>query len=377
MTRIEAIVARTRSHRELASTRSGNERVEVYCKASSRVRVARGTEIGTVRVQFADETGMAVRIGSAKNDRSAFASVGGASPDAMRWAVDTALATGAWNRTRMLSPSEAGVIERLDLDRNDRLPPSERLAEWLQGCPSADWIEAAITVEALCGEQGWLAVRRRARSWALFDRLQPTLAARREARAWVLPDPPSLEPVGSAASHGRDQDPSIALSSEAAAPLVAALATRFHGEGAGTGAAVGVGWHLEDDPLHFEGVAGGVFDDAGFPSARSTLAEGGMIVGTLGGPGTYRRPSFRDAPQSGTSTVIVLPDPVFAPDPRQVVRRCRVLPLEVDSWVLDLGTRSVRADPRDLLSACAGAFGAPRMTAEGVFTPALVFEGLS
>lgn len=388
MTSVEAIVARARLLRELASSRSGTERVEVYCKESSRVRASRGVTSGALEVSFANESGMAVRIGAAAGQRSAFASVGGRSRDAMRWAVDTAVAAGEGCGARMLSASEVVGMERLDLDPSERLPASERLKEWIQGSPSADWIEAGVTVETLCGDSGWVAVRRRARSWALFDRTQPALAARREAAGWELPEPPGSETGSAPFPPGRADARTIILLPEAAAPLVTALATVFHGEGSRKGEPVGVGWCLEDDPLHLDGVCGGQFDDAGFPSARSTLAEGGRVVGILDGPGTYRRPSFRDAPTPGISTIRVLQDPPLSPPAGLLVRRCRVLPLEVDSWALELDgadlsggsargeTWSLRADPRRLILACTGPSGVARLTGEGVLTPSLVFEGL-
>jgi hypothetical protein len=79
----------------------------------------------------------------------------------------------------------------------------------------------------------------------------------------------------------------LVLNPDAAASVVAALVAAFHGNAGPPVDAPGRGWDVADEPTRHDGLAGGSFDDAGFPAASRALASDGVWVGRLAGPGTF------------------------------------------------------------------------------------------
>ena len=172
--------------------------------------------------------------------------------------------------------------------------------------------------------------------------------------------------------------------------LVAALVRTLHSGKKGRERRVGAGWRLVDDPLEGGALLGGSFDDSRFPTARRELADGERIVGSLAGPGHFRRPSFRDPPSGALANTVVADTP--APLPPRVLRVGHMVihPMAKGDWILECsGAFQVRGEPDpnpvriwirttplDLLQRCVATRGAPRTSFRGVRTPALLFEDL-
>jgi hypothetical protein len=171
----------------------------------------------------------------------------------------------------------------------------------------------------------------------------------------------------------------LVLLSDAAAVITASLVETFHGMDSLQWVEAGKGWSVADDPLDPRGLSGGSFDDVGFPAASRVLASDGLWVGGLGGPGTFRRASFREPPMESASNLIVAPGPA-KPLHGLVARRCRLLRVSSNLWVLELdqpdGPRWVRTDPEQLLAGCQERIGRAEVTPAGPIVPALRFEGL-
>ncbi len=139
-----------------------------------------------------------------------------------------------------------------------------------------------------------------------------------------------------------------------------------------------------------DGMSGGTFDDAGFAARARALADGSRVVGVLGTRGHYRRPSFRDVPTPGFTTLVVAEKDDRMPAKGFLADGLRVHRLEADRWVFDLdgvwlgdGHRSADSDrlevtvrPLDLVARCTGSVGRARQFWNGVVTPALIFEGI-
>jgi predicted Zn-dependent protease len=308
-------------------------------------------------------------------------------------------------------------IERRDLETRLDLPSREELATWLERAwgflaervreadgasprPSA-WVEAAVSTEAWVDDLGTRAVRARRRAWAMAlfrGRALPDAAERPrflagrdfgalDAGTWSedFDDSP-----GPTRLPDRSPDLPWVLSPQAAASLVPALVAVIHAPGRRPGGKVGAGWSLHDDPLHERGLVGGAFDDVGFDADRVVLAEGGIVRRALDGPGTFRRPSYRDRPAPYPTTLVLTPPDVGRPERYYRIQALRLHPLEADRWVLELDGVRRQADaavevfqgaravvrPQDLVERCVGGVGEARAAAWGVVTPGLVFEGL-
>ena len=242
---------------------------------------------------------------------------------------------------------------------------------------------------AALGAEGWFTARRRNRLWAfLSGPAGGAVVAQRGFTGWERlldgsGDPPASTPTGEA------KDPRImVLTSEAAAPLVVNLVTTFHGPESKAGTSFGPGWSVSDEPDRPDGLVGGTFDDAGFPSRLKPLASCGVWVGRLGGPGSFHRGSYREPPTESPTNLTMAPGEVRTP-PRKAthVRRCRVLRPSAELWVLELQSdgagpagdpdrRWVRTPPRALLEACTSRLGPSMVTPAGPIVPSLVLEGL-
>jgi hypothetical protein len=273
--------------------------------------------------------------------------------------------------------------DRSDLDPALALPNEQEMRSWLGRDRSISWIEAGITSEVLIGPAGWIAMRRRHRVWA-GAASKGKLGAARVASKWE-------DALFAAMAEARV--PSVEISKrsgclvflpEAAAPIVTALVRRFHSAPNASDVPGGRGWSVVDDPELADGLVGGAVDDAGFPSKTLILADRGAVLGHFGDArGCFRRRSFREAPIAGPSNLVVRGNGLEGdPAARGIVDRCRVLPLAVDVWVLELDLlgdterRYVRTAPERLLAGCRLALGAPRVTPDGPAVPVLIFEGM-
>ncbi len=385
---VEAIVDRVRSLRRDAANRMTTARVELFAKAAVRSRVTRDLDGVGARFDRVLESGLALRVFRAGQERAGFAAASGLTPDVVRWAVATACTFRAQASACEPSPSDAVAAERWDLDAASSLPSEDALTGGLLARPRLEWIEAGTTVEVLIGAEGWLAARRRHRLWALGGGPGGRLVAQRGFAGWerlldgAIDDSPEQRGLSSNMEV-------VVLTPDAAASVVSALVEAFHGAGSPPRKASGGGWEVMDDPIRTEGLAGGSFDDAGFPAVSRVLATGGVWVGRLDGPGTFRRVSFREPPTE-SATNLFMPsgtEELFA-DRVQVVGRCRVLRPSAELWVMEIDLvnpenrggpkrRWIRVQPESLLAACTARLGRSRVTSAGPVVPALRFEGLA
>ena len=318
------------------------------------------------------ESGLAVRTFEAANDRAGFAASATLSIQSLRWALDAA---SRWRGTASAAAPDAQEpieSERRDLDPDVPLPTAEELTVGVAETPYVTWIEAGITVEVLMGRGGWVAARRRARSWVLAGDAGMPLSAQRGISKWRdLLDGKDRHPIIQDSSQ-------LTLLSGAAAVLVSALADHFHGSDRAEWVDAGSGWEVDDQPANPSGLVGGSFDDAGFSTASRVLAKNGLWVGALSGPGAFRRESFREPPVELASN-LVMPGAAESPVRGRIAARCNLLRLSNHVWVLELefvdGKRVwVRTTPERLLAACRRRVGVSEPTASGPIVPAVQFD---
>lgn len=409
-----AVIDEASSWFEKAKVAARGARVEVFVRASIRLRA---THTGhAVETLEGTERGVAVRVRELRRNGEGFAAATfGSDATTAEWLTRRAAedarhappGTGAWREE---------PVERDDLDTVLDLPSPEGLASWLERAwgflvervrdadrasplPTA-WVETAASTEVLLDDLGTRAVRTRRRAWAMAL-----------CRGRALPDAPERPRflVGrefaelDAGTWAEDFDESPGptrlperppplpwlLTPQAAASLIPALVTVLHGSSR-TGGTVGAGWSVHDDPLHDRGLVGGAFDDLGFEAGRLVLASEGQLRRPLAGPGTFRRPSFRDRPAPYPTTLVLTPPSVGRPERYYRIQGLRLHPLDEGRWVLELdgvrreadatgeafqGARAV-VHPKELVECCIGGVGEARLAAWGVVTPRLVFEGL-
>ncbi len=384
---IDSLADRARSLGRLANLRAGKSRVELYVKASFRRRLERGSIGVAPLIAQVFESGIAVRAFPRRGDRAGFGASSGLTSEAVRWVVDTACS--GRDRVTASTPSSSNLPagDRWDLDRVP--PPIDELAliESLANFPQVRWAEEGTTVEILVGLDGWLAGRRRHRFWACRDGGQTRLAAQRGTVGWDKLLDTLCAHQTSGLANGGGSERGLILTPDAAAPLVAALVARMHMSADGAGEALGAGWSLNDDPLRNDGLTGGSFDDAGFPSGLKPLAVDGIWVGQLNGPGHLRRASYREPPtDSATNLVMESQGATSQATHDLIATSCRVIKASDQLWVLELGStesgakntgkRWLRINPEALVGSCSARLGAQVVTASGPIVPSLRFSGL-
>jgi|KBSSwiStaDraftv2_1062776.scaffolds.fasta_scaffold00360_25 hypothetical protein len=372
---VEHVIDRARALWRRASGKVPTAQVELYAKASSRIRVSQRSSAEDVELQLVRETGHALRVMPRGANRAAFAASSGWSNSALDWTLEAAMESGP--QRPALVPRGADVpAERFDLDAQAVIPSEDALRSALLRRPFLRSIEAGTTLETLIGADGWVAVRRRHRLWGVADTPRVRLVAQRGFERWEdcfdLPN----EVSQSAPIAGRRQ--TLTLSNDAAGPVVSALVDQFHGPSANQKPRVGPGWEIADDPRYSDGLSGGTFDDSGFPTTRRVLAEGAVWVGRLAGPGTLWRSSFRNSPvESASNLVMASSDAGGDPAP---TTHARVIRMSPTLWVLELdtsvGRKWLRVDPRWLLAACSHRMGVTVVSSAGPIVPALRFEGV-
>ena len=385
---IDPFVERARSLWREASGRATSVRLELFAKAAVRVRATRDLDRTGVTIDRALESGLAVRVLRAGHDHAGFAAASGLTGDVLRWVVDTASTFNARASASAPGPSESIEAERWDLDAAVALPGEETLTRGIITRPNLEWVEAGTTIEVLIGGEGWLAARRRHRLWALGAGHDAKLVAQRGFADWEQLLDGLGDDLSFPAPAGVSDLGVFVFTPDAATSIVAALVDEFHGPESPRLTEIGHGWEVIDEPGRPEGLAGGSFDDAGFPAASRQLAASGTWLGNLSGPGTFRRASFREPP-SETATTLVVPsgEEALLPARAAVARRCRVMRASHDLWVLEvdlvnrlnsggLERRWVRVHPQTLIAACASRLGRTRVTPTGPIVPGLLFEGL-
>jgi hypothetical protein len=393
-------------------------RLELYHRSSVTLRVTlRGDEKETFTRVGSDE-GLAVRVERPGERGTFFAASAGGDAAKLRWALDHAL------RGRPERPGEGRgegwpsdrASSLVDHDPEARLPSPAELGGWLtralealhatarrRGAPlevERAWVEAALTVESWAAEMGMRCSRRRLRAWAMAHVREKAGAERVlpvASRSWAeLPDAGwrrLAEQLGVPRRRRRPPErgrTDLVFTPATSATLVAALARAIHLGPQETGSSVGPGWSVSDEPHHPEALFGGLFDDAGFYTAATRLAQDGEITGNLNGEGHFRRSSFRDRPESWPSWLVVEARPRPVPGRGLIVSDLRIHPLRPQRWTLevtgyplpeglDADTRIegyIQVAPRELLWHCAACLGPTHASALGVSTGSLLFEDI-
>ena len=384
--------------------------VEIYHRVAISVRVALRPGSDTTVRTVGREEGTAVRVRD-DSPGSGFATASGGGERTAEHLV--CVATGHARPGRAGDSWAEGGAPRVDHDEGAHaLPPVPEVEEWLAAATerirdSASgvqvdeaWVETASTCESLAGPAGLRASRLRRRHWALVlprersGRAGPPVIV--AGRRW----PPDMVlfcnaledrrgPVGDHVAPPRDGGP-LLVAPEPAATLVLALVRALYLGREAPPPAGGPGWSLVDDPGSRDALFGGSHDDAGFPTRRRRIAGPRGTPETIDGPGTYRRPSYREEPRPMPSRLAIDAPAMDAPDRGVLVTSLRVHPmgadwvLEIEGSVLDQGRpvrrirpAVVRTDPADLVRRCTGAIGPIRESFRGVATPALVFDALT
>lgn len=392
--------------------RSAGLAIELYRRATWRMRVSRDVAGRRLRLDQGIDQGTAVRVRRVGAHGLGFAAISGFGTEvaeaALRRAIDSIVRPGARNAWWCEAPTR-----RCDRETSERLPTPDELRRWLEaatatGSPgregetdgrseSGAWVEAATTVECWAATEGAAGLRTRSRAWAMLwddrdeTRSYPRTFAARSVEGLGVPfgrrSVPEPRKDGLRAGlSGRIRR--IACLPEAAAVLVARIVGAVHAHEASVGMAAGPGWVIADEPRHPDGLSGGAFDDALFDSGSTTLADGRAVTASLDGPGFYRRASFMDPPAPAASHLVVdAPDAPYESG-QALLDRVEIHPVAPSRWILHgwavraadhrevaaLGTVQCEVDPRALIRGCLGGFGPPLRSVEGVTTRGLVFD---
>jgi hypothetical protein len=182
----------------------------------------------------------------------------------------------------------------------------------------------------------------------------------------------------------------VTFTAETSSVLVAALVRALHTGSPAPDIPVGPGWQVTDDPLAPDGLFGCSFDDAGFPTGRRVLADGEHGIGAVAGPGSLRRPSFRDPPCARPFHVVLEAGREKAGRDGLHVTELAIHPLPDGGWTLEcdgilrrgaewgplVRQGLISTAPAALVRRCIGREGPARDSHRGIRTPSLVFEGL-
>jgi hypothetical protein len=380
---------------------------EIYHRLATSIRVARDPRAHDAIWTAGREEGTAVRVRT-EDGRLGFAAAAAAPARCVPSLLDRArtLARSCSVDARWAAGGDDPAVDR---DGGAHEPPAapevaawleaaiERVADVTPGAAVEDaWVEIASTCESLVAS-GLRASRLRRRYWALLvprDREgrveSPVQIAGRRwppdtgAFASALAD--RRGPAGEPAAPPR-RAAALVLAPEPAAALVLAL-TRSAAAGP-DGGRLREGMRWIDEPGSPLALFGGSFDDAGFPTRSRTIAGDGPDREPIDGPGTYRRPSFREEPRPLPSRIAVPAVPVALEGGGVLATDLRIHPLG-RSWALVIegslldGDRPVRpirstvlrVDPLELLGRLVGTIGPARESYRGVRTPALVLADI-
>ncbi len=392
--------------------------LELFLRSAQRVRVALPGSDSGEGLARSSEIGLAVRRYLDRDRKAGFATVNLCNTEhflrALRGTDQDLVPVGSGLEPAGPLPSQSGSEPGLDLEGR-KVPQEADLSRWLVQAVDQvktasariapirvqhGWVEAGRTAEAILNSRGLRAGRSRSRTWAalqvvteaggeLFHRPQ-LLVGEKEGS---LPNiGPVLERLQAFPFFHREArlEPGAALVflPEAAAILIQAVATLFHGFGAGIGEPVGQGWRLLDDPHRTWMPFGGRFDDTGRGTGILELADGIHSVATLGEEGHGWRRSFRDQPERAFSNIVVHASGEPRPDRGFLVSELRILRLagkrflavaygnrlEDGAAAADGGRIRFTFNPLRIPAMIRGTCGPSRNTALGISTPELVLE---
>jgi hypothetical protein len=374
---IDRAVRGARSHWEHACRLAGHDRIELYLKLAHRMRADRRTPGLRPSHHDALEAGLAIRAWVIEDEPPGFAAVGGVSVDAIAAAVTRA---GERRSTAAIETPAAGTHTpegSFDLDPQGVAPVRDEVGAALDEHPSVECLEFGETLEILIGPGGWLAARRRRRTWLKsFGRLG-RLVAQRGYESWQQLFDGLIEKTTSTLG-GIER---VVLTPTAAAPIVSALVSRFFVGAEPNGMSGGSGWTIIDEPQRTEGLGGGRFDDAGFPTSDVLLAKLGTPLGRIWGPGSFWRRSFREPPVASPSN-LVMPSSSARGATRDtlIVGSASFFGLGSDIWVMGFElpetTIYVQLSAREWLERMSSTTGRQRLTFDGPVIPGLIFERL-
>ena len=394
------------------------ETLELFLRATNRVRVSLPGSDSGEKMSRSSELGMAVRRFVQAEGKAGFATVNrcdsGHYLHALRGAdqdmatVDPGLAPAG------PSDVQTGSEPCLDLAEEPGQGESD-LSLWLSEAVEqveaaagritpiqveSGWVESGRTSEALVNSAGLRSGRRRFRTWAALQVVSEAGGELFHRPRLLVPDQaggmPSLEPVLERLQafpffHLEctvEPGAPLVFLPEAAATLLQAVAGLVHGAGSRIGEPVGRGWNLTDHP-HQKGLPfGGKFDDTGRLTQVLQLADGRRSLVALGGEGHGWRPSFRDPPRRSFSNLVVESSGEPRPDRGFLVSELRILRLSGKRFlavahgnrledgvaVSDGGRIRFAFNPFRIPAMIPGTCGQARNTALGIRTPELVLE---
>jgi hypothetical protein len=388
---------RQREHLEellaLARSECPQRRVELYSRVALRIRVGRQSPGAPAIVERGRDEGLAVRSqdGAGRVRFAAASGIGVAS-------LTVALADAAQSPGDVIDNPWWTEPREILRDHGPRRPlpgPSE-LGSWLDGagesvCPA--WVEHGRTLETLVADGGLRASRTRDRVWAVGlsrpdGEERPRMLAGRSldelpASFGTRPALRELDPVE--LPDAVRKLPHVFEPPEAGM-LVLALVGAMRAAGGHESIPVGHGFAVVEDPRHPLRLAGGSFDDAGFPTRYRVLADGQFATVTPRWAGDLRRDSFRDPPQPAFGTLVVADGQETLPDRGVRVDGLRIHRIERHRWMLEIdgvlvgnGRRLARSyaavRPLEWVQRISGAVGKARSCPNGVLSPSLIVDG--
>jgi len=398
---------------------AGSGRLELYRRTSITLRVDGEPGSAATSSRIGREDGTAIRFEPADGRVIRFAAASGCSSSSLRWAAANVRPLKSIAAVGDGDPWPRGPIDQKDHDPVDRLPSPAEVGVWLVRARSrlaealaeagpveagACWTEVAATVESLVADEGLRCSRTRMRGWAMagMRSRDAALATPRPlfvaSRSWNdLDEAGWAELVASrwlragALAGQRQTSLPVLFTAEAAAWLVPALVQALNRRVETCGAPVGAGWEVTDDPRAAGALLGGRSDDAGFDTRRRVLADGIRVIGPLTGPGTLRRPSFRDPPQPLPSHLSIAPGEERPFRKGLIVSEVALYPMPDGAWILECdgvllrgnepallvrGGR-IRTTPGQMVQRCVERIGPAHASQRGTRTPALLFDGLA
>jgi len=400
-----------------ASRDAPKEEIELYHRTSTVHRVAREAGGVAPETQAGREEGIAVRLRSRRDRSPRFAASSGGDARAVGWAVERASASHGGDLEGPGWAAGRGDA-RLDRDAVVERVTDEDLAVWLdqvwerataatKSAPfplSRAWVEVGTTLETWVAHGGLRASRARMRAWAVAIPGGPTRNASLSrpaviaARSWSALREMDWQGIledrvwrVDAAEPARSARLPVLFSPEATSTLATALIKAVHSSDEALGKPVGSGWRVQDRPRTPEVLLGSAYDDCGFGTSDRVLADGDRIQGSIGGPGCFRRPSFRDPPRPEHSELVVAhSEPGHLPPRTVLAATIKIHPLDTGQWIVQfeggvlthgepagaITAGFVKATPHQLVERCLAGYGPVRQSYLGIQTPALLFDSL-